>query len=139
MAWQRFLVLGFGLALLAAAPARADFKVCNETELPLDLALAHSDGTDWISEGWWMIQPHSCATPLTGPLQARFYYLHAVHYKANGDYNGGWVGDRFFCATRRSFSITGRDKCAERGYERTGFFEVDTQQAADYTHVLSDK
>ncbi len=134
MARQRLLTLVFGLALVAAAPARADFKACNETEHPLGLALAHSDGLEWISEGWWAIQPHTCAAVLVGPLKARFYYLHAVDY----DLGGGWSGDRFFCTTRRSFTITGREKCAERGYDRTGFFEVDTQNALDYTHVLSN-
>ncbi len=39
---------------------------------------------------------------------------------------------------RQSFKITGRDKCEERGYAKAGFFEVDTQDAADYTHRLTE-
>src|SRR5262245_13892630 len=48
----------------ATAPARADFRTCNETEKPLALAIAHSDGLEWVSEGWWTIQPHECSTIL---------------------------------------------------------------------------
>jgi uncharacterized membrane protein len=131
-----------GLAFTAEAslsPVRADFRTCNETANPLALAIAHSDGLQWVSEGWWTIESHKCATILIGPLKARYYYLHAVQFKPDGTYDGGWIGDRYFCTTRRSFTITSRDECATRGYDRTGFFEVDTQDAVDYVHVLTER
>ena len=121
------------LAPFVGAAAHADFRACNETEHRIGLALAHSTGDAWISEGWWMIDAHACATILAGPLKARFYYMHARHF----DVGGGWIGDRYFCTTQRSFSIMGREKCQARGFERTGFIEIDTHDAADYTHKLT--
>jgi uncharacterized membrane protein len=42
-------------------------------------------------------------------------------------------------AKQMDFAITGRDKCEERGFQKAGFFEVDTQDAVEYTHYFSDK
>jgi uncharacterized membrane protein len=128
-----------GAALLVAlcavaAPAHAEFRVCNDTKHMVGVAIARSNGIDWISEGWWNIDAQGCTVILEGPLKARYYYLYAVQY----DIGGGWTGDRFFCTNKRSFTITGRQNCKDRGFDRTGFFEVDTQNAADYTHLLTD-
>lgn len=119
---------------LGAGPAMAGFKACNETAHPIALAVAHSTGREWISQGWWRIAPKSCTPIYNGALESRFYYLRGVHLEVGG----GWVGDRSFCISRDSFKISGRDKCEERGYEKAGFFEVDTKDAADYTHTLTD-
>jgi uncharacterized membrane protein len=127
--------LASGFCLATSSTARADFRACNETDHGIGLALAHSNGSDWVSEGWWTIAPHTCVSVLVGPLKARYYYVHAVHF----DVGGGWMGDRSFCTRRRGFTVTGRDRCEERGYQRSGFFEVDTQNAADYTHVLTER
>lgn len=121
-----------GLSL--AGPADAAFKVCNDTANPIALAVAHSTGKEWVSQGWWSIPAQSCTQIFNGALEARFYYLHAVHLQVGG----GWVGNRSFCTVRQSFKITGRDKCEERGYAKAGFFEVDTQDATDYTHRLTE-
>ena len=132
-------IAAYGAALvvamcLAGAPAHAEFRVCNDTKHMVGLSIARSNGLDWVSEGWWNIDAQGCTVILEGPLKARYYYLYAVQY----DIGGGWTGDRYFCTSRRSFTITGRQNCKERGYERTGFFEVDTQKATDYTHLLTD-
>lgn len=99
------------------------------------VAIAHSNGMEWISEGWWNIPADGCSVLLQGGLKARYYYLHAVHYEVGG----GWEGDRSFCTARRSFTITGRDECSGRGFEATGFFEVDTGESPDWTHILADQ
>lgn len=122
------------VVITGTGEAFASLQACNETKGPIAVAIANSDGENWISQGWWTIRAGACATVLGGPLQARFYYLRAVDLELGG----GWGGDRYFCTTQRSFAITGREKCEERGYERTGFFEVDTQDAADYTHILAN-
>jgi uncharacterized membrane protein len=121
-------------AFVAPTLAHAEFRVCNQTKHMIGLAVARSNGIDWISEGWWNIDAEGCTVILEGPLKARYYYLYAVQY----DIGGGWSGDRYFCTTRRSFTITGRQDCQKRGFDRTGFFEVDTQDALDYTHILTD-
>lgn len=132
----RLLVAAFLLCLTALplSSARAEFRVCNETEHSLALAVGHSNGLQWISEGWWNIAAQECAVVLEGALRARYYYLHALHYEIGG----GWTGDRYFCTAERSFTINGRKTCEDRGYVRSGFFEVDTADALDYTHLLSD-
>lgn len=124
------------LAILCwAAPAYADFHVCNRTANATKVALGRYDGTDWLSEGWWNVAPRACATLLQGKLVARYYYL----YASDGG-SGTWGGKRAFCVTATSgkFQIIGRADCARRGYDRKSFFEVDTGALPDWTQSLSD-
>lgn len=120
--------------LLAAAPAYAGFKVCNETSHAAGIALGHNDGHSWRSKGWWRLKPKSCATLLKGDLISRYYYLYVVH----ADVGGGWKGDRYFCVLESSFDIEGRGACEARGYRSAGFFQVDTGERKDWTTYLSD-
>jgi uncharacterized membrane protein len=120
--------------LLLAQPAAASFAVCNKTPIPARVALGRFDGTGWTSQGWWTIAPHKCRTLLTGALMSRYYYL----YASDGG-PGSWAGSRSFCVrSNERFEIAGRAACARRGYDRKGFFQVDTGQKPDYTQWLSD-
>jgi len=127
--WLAFAILCW------AAPAYADFHVCNRTANPTKVAFGRYDGTDWLSEGWWNVAPKACATLLEGKLVARYYYL----YASDGG-SGTWGGKRAFCVTATSgkFQIIGRADCAKRGYDRKSFFEVDTGALPDWTQSLSD-
>ena len=121
-------------ACALAAPAHAAFNVCNKTGLSVRTAIARFDGTNWTSEGWWTIAPRACTSLLTGPLQGRFYYLYASDGAA-----GTWEGKTHFCvAPDKRFRSAGRGDCAKRGFDRRGFFEVDTGGAADWTQTLSN-
>jgi len=122
------------LAVLAANPAQAALNVCNKTALATRVAMARFDGTDWTSQGWWTVAPNSCAGLLTGPLDARYYYLYAT------DGAGGtWEGKTHFCvAPENKFLAPGRADCAKRGLDRRGFFEVDTGNEPDWTQSLSN-
>ena len=51
---------------------------------------------------------------------------------------GAWDGTNFMCTRDESFTIFGVEDCLARGYERTGFFEVDTQNRTDWTLQLTD-
>jgi len=42
------------------------------------------------------------------------------------------------CTTDKTFTIRGVQDCGRRGYKNTGFFEVDTQEAKDWTIRLTD-
>ena len=42
------------------------------------------------------------------------------------------------CTGDKMFTIRGVQDCARRGYKSTGFFEVDTQEAKDWTIRLTD-
>ncbi|HVV28651.1 MAG TPA: DUF1036 domain-containing protein [Rhizomicrobium sp.] len=117
-----------------AGPASAGFNVCNKSNLAARVALGRFDGTQWTSEGWWTIQPKACAGVLTGPLQARYYYLYATDGAA-----GTWEGKTFFCvAPDARFRAAGRGNCAARGFDRRGFFEVDTGKNPNWTQSLSN-
>jgi len=128
------VTLGFvGLPLLAG-PALASFNVCNKSNLAVRAAIGRFDGVHWTSEGWWTIAPKACASLLTGPLQGRFYYLYASDGAA-----GTWEGKTFFCvAPDKRFRSVGRGGCAKRGFDRRGFFEVDTGKKPDWTQSLSN-
>lgn len=128
--------LGVTLAMLClATPALADFHVCNRTANTAKVALGRYDGSEWLSEGWWSVPAHACATLLGGKLVARYYYV----YASDGG-SGTWGGRRAFCVTAGGgkFQIIGRADCAGRGYDRKSFFEVDTGNSPDWTQSLSD-
>ena len=122
------------LILLSATPAWAGFAVCNKSDVPAKVALGRFNGRDWQSEGWWTVPPQKCETLLSGALDARYYYLYATDSGT-----GTWNGDTGFCtAPIGPFKIEGRGSCAARGYDRKGFFQIDTGQKADWTQSLSD-
>ena len=121
-------------AALPPSAARADFRVCNNTASRASLALAHTDGAAWVSEGWWNLKANSCETLLRGALAAQFYYAYGM------DESGGeWKGKALMCTRDHEFRIDGRQDCFVRGFDRTGFFEVDTgKDAKDWTVQLTD-
>jgi uncharacterized membrane protein len=122
------------LVLLAALPARADFRLCNNTGSRVGVAIGYKDAEGWTTEGWWNISPRSCDTLLRGALVARYYYIYAVDY----DRGGEWSGHAFMCSRDKEFTIRGTDNCLARGYDRTGFFEVDTGEQRSWTVQLTD-
>ena len=127
------------LALLAFVawplPAAADFRLCNATPARIGVAVGYKDGDTWVSEGWWNVQAQSCETLMRGPLAARFYYVYAVDY----DQGGEWSGKAYMCTRDREFTIRGLQDCLARGFNRTGFFEVDTGEQKNWTVQLTEQ
>lgn len=121
-------------ALAFTGPAHADFRLCNNTGSRVGIALGYKDGEGWITEGWWNISARSCETLLRGSLVARYYYIYAVDY----DRGGEWSGHAFMCSRDKEFTIRGNEDCLARGYDRTGFFEVDTGEQRAWTVQLTD-
>ena len=117
----------------AAGPAEARLAICNRSEHMTSVALGRFNGVDWMSEGWWKIAPNACADLIKAPLDARYYYLYATDGGA-----GTWDGGKAFCTATRKFTIVGRGQCAGRGYDRKGFFQIDTGESPDWTQSLSD-
>ena len=122
------------MALISAAPANAAFSVCNKTTHPAAVALGFVNEKGWNSAGWWNIAPGNCAQLVSQPLNARFYYLYAVHQ----DIGGAWDGEHSFCVKPGQFTIQGRINCAGKGYEARRFFEVDTGNSPNWTENLVD-
>ncbi len=121
-------------ALVAAHPARADFRLCNMSTNRVSVAIAYTNGSSWVSEGWWNIKAGACDNLVRGPLAAEFYYVYAMDERGSE-----WKGKAFMCTADHEFRITGRQDCFVRGFDRTGFFEVDTgREARNWTVQLTD-
>ncbi len=122
------------LSQLVVTPALAGLRVCNQTGKTVSIALGYRAEQGWKSEGWWVAPPDTCSSVFQGDLNSRYYYLFAAD-----DISGGtWDGEIFMCTRDESFTILGVEDCLARGYERTGFFEVDTQSRSNWTLQLTE-
>jgi len=122
------------VTVVAAFPAAADFRICNTTKGRVGIAIGYKDAEGWATEGWWNLRAGDCETLLRGTLAARFYYLYAVDY----DHGGEWAGQAYMCTRDKEFTIRGTNDCLARGFDRTGFFEVDTGEQQTWTVQLTD-
>jgi len=121
--------------ILPVRPAAADFRVCNNTGSRVGVAIGYKDKEGWATEGWWNLPSRSgCEVVLRGTLASRYYYIYAVDY----DRGGEWSGQAFMCTRDKEFLIRGIGDCLAHGYDRTGFFEVDTTEQQSWTVQLTD-
>lgn len=112
-----------------------EFRVCNETANKVSVAFGYRADKGWQSEGWWVADPTVCVTIYRGDLESRrYYYL----YAADDISGGAWDGDVYMCTRDETFTIFGVEDCLARGYERTGFFEVDTHNKSNWTLQLTE-
>jgi uncharacterized membrane protein len=126
--------LAFAAICLWNGSAAADFRLCNNTSSRVGIALGYKDADGWTTEGWWNVSSRSCETLLRGTLVARFYYIYALDY----DRGGEWSGQAFMCSRDKEFTIKGTENCLARGFDRTGFFEVDTGEQRAWTVQLTE-
>jgi uncharacterized membrane protein len=135
---RRFIALIAGcvvmMLMLGSEPAHADFRLCNNTAGRVGVAIGYKDAEGWLTEGWWNLSSRSCEVLLRGGLVARFYYVYAIDY----DRGGEWSGQAFMCSRDKEFTIRGTEDCLARGYDRTGYFEVDTGEQRSWTVQLTD-
>jgi uncharacterized membrane protein len=127
-------MLALALSCLWASPAAADFRLCNNTSSRVGIALGYKDADGWTTEGWWNVSSRACETLLRGTLVARYYYIYALDY----DRGGEWSGQAFMCSRDKEFTIKGTENCLARGFDRTGFFEVDTGEQRAWTVQLTE-
>jgi len=125
----------FGGALMTATTAHADFRICNDTKSLVGAALGYKDGETWISEGWFQVPPETCSSLIEGDLNSQFYYI----YAEDADKGGQWRGDVFLCTNEREFKIEGVEDCFKRGHIKTGFFEIDTGNRANWMVRLTEQ
>ena len=128
------LVLATFLLGAFASPAAADFRLCNNTGSRVGVAVGYKDADGWTTEGWWNLPSRTCETILKGNLVARYYYVYAIDY----DHGGEWMGQAFMCTRDKEFTIRGIADCLARGFDRTGFFEVDTGEQRAWTVQLTE-
>lgn len=118
--------------MLFAAPAQAALTVCNQTDATASVAIGYSEAGTWTSEGWWVTQPGDCRTVVGGDLGNRFYY-----WRATSDRHDWEDQNFYFCTASDAFTILGDTDCADRGYARVRFNEIDTGDATDWTLNLT--
>ncbi len=118
----------------SATSAKADLRICNKTSSRIGIAVGYKDQDAWSTEGWWNLPASACETLLAGPLVSRYYYLYAIDY----DRGGEWSGRSFMCTQEKTFTIKGIEDCVKRGFERTGFFEIDTGEQRSWTVQLTE-
>ena len=128
------LVAVFLSVLMSVQPAAADFRLCNNTASRVGVAVGYKDSEGWTTEGWWNLPSRTCETVLKGNLVARFYYVYAIDY----DHGGEWTGRAYMCTRDKEFTIRGIGDCLAHGYDRTGFFEVDTGEQRAWTVQLTE-
>lgn len=121
-------------AATEAAEEDGSLRVCNQTANPVSIALGYRADRGWQSEGWWVAQPSECKEIYSGKLDARYYYI----YAADDIGGGSWDGNNYMCTRDETFTIFGVEDCLARGYERTGFFEIDTQNRSNWMLQLTD-
>ncbi|HXM19408.1 MAG TPA: DUF1036 domain-containing protein [Candidatus Tumulicola sp.] len=124
------------LFLAAPRPAQASLQICNKSSERIDTAVAYyyDDGLDaaWESEGWWVLQPGQCATPVSYDLDYRYYYVFGngpSHY---------WGGTYNFCVDMSTkFDFLDSDtKCPNGTWK--GFRRIDTENYKQYTWSFND-
>lgn len=118
-----------------AQPAKADLRLCNKTQALVGIAIGYKGREDWVSEGWWNIAAETCQIVVEGALPARYYYVYGVDYELGGE----WSGTAHMCTSEKEFTIESTGDCLARGFERTGFVEVDTGDQASWTVQLTEK
>jgi uncharacterized membrane protein len=119
----------------ADGTGEGEFRVCNQTQNKVSIAFGYRAEKGWQSEGWWVADPSTCVSVYHGDLESRRYYY---VYAADDVSGGAWDGDVYMCTRDETFTIFGVEDCLARGYERTGFFEVDTDNKSNWTLQLTD-
>ncbi|MEP2121155.1 DUF1036 domain-containing protein [Bauldia litoralis] len=119
---------------LTAESGAGGLRLCNKTPSRVGIAIGYKEDRRWTTEGWWNVDASSCETLMAGPLVSRFYYVYAIDY----DQGGTWGGKAAMCTRDKMFTIHGIEDCVARGFERTGFFEVDTGEQRSWTVQLTE-
>lgn len=99
--------------------AHAKLEICNETDLPRDVAIGYKAEDGWTSEGWWKLEVGDCKSVIKQELESTFYYYRAIH--KGGEFD---PGNYSFCTQSKAFTIVGDEDCDGRGYEKSFFREL---------------
>jgi uncharacterized membrane protein len=128
------MLAGLAGCALSATHAHADLRICNMTGSRVGVAVGYRDAQGWLTEGWFNLKANACEAVLKGDLNFKYYYVHGVDY----DRGGEWGGRSFLCTREREFTVRGIENCLARGFERTGFFEIDTGEQKNWTVQFTD-
>jgi uncharacterized membrane protein len=129
-------LLVFAVVGLPAAPAMAEFKVCNQTVNLFNLAVGYfvPETGGYETEGWWTVAANSCATLIKQPLSSRYVFVYGTDIHGEPAVSG----TEPMCVDTRRFKIAGVDECWVRGFEQAQFLEVDTGNAETWTFFIRE-
>lgn len=114
--------------IVAASPAWAALKICNETPEQRAVAIGYEADEGWTSEGWWNIAPGNCQNVIDGALTKVAYYYRAAYASENFDGEG-----YKFCTNKTAFTIVGDRNCSDRGFKEKGFSPLElADNTTDY-------
>lgn len=127
------LVLMAATIALTPSPARASFRVCNDSNEKISSAVAYysSEYGYAISEGWWSLTPGECKTALGGDLKVQYVYV----YAENNDSSDTWSGDYKVCVNP-SDPFTLYDAQHKCPFEYRNFRQVDTGNYKTFTYTF---
>jgi uncharacterized membrane protein len=118
------------VALKSAAPM--GYSICNDSSSQIYAAIGMRNGKDWVSRGWWKVDPGGCARALTQPL-----FYDKIYLLAQGHDNTRLVsGPEKFCVADVEYETSQRQNCASRGLSEAGFAVTLTKGLSGYAaHV----
>jgi uncharacterized membrane protein len=127
------------MVVLAGQRADAGFRVCNQSDLRISVALGYVDrARGWVAQGWWVIDAAKCASVYAADLDNRYYYLYAESTADGGKTT--WSGKVPFCIQKQKFLLfqaeygkNTPDDCAKAGLELVNFDVVDVGQSKNHT------
>lgn len=134
----KFALLCVGIVVVELSgpiAAKADLRICNDTSSLVGVAIGYRNDGEWVSEGWFQVQGNSCNALIEGTLNSRFYYI----YAEDSSQGGQWRGDIFLCTDEVEFKIEGVKDCFKRGFTKSGFFEIDTGNQANWLVRLTEQ
>ncbi|MCV0395831.1 MAG: DUF1036 domain-containing protein [Rhizobiaceae bacterium] len=141
---HRGTILATWMALIAlagqAAPAAAQFQVCNQTFDVINVAIGQEQARDFgregvfQTEGWWTIGANRCVDVIKDELVNRYIYVFATDVFDQPIVDG----TDEMCIAPKRFVIEGIDQCWQRGHKVARFMEVDTQAVQRWTLFLKD-
>jgi uncharacterized membrane protein len=129
-------------------PAFADFRVCNESEVDVDISRGyHHVDFKWTSQGWLSSPIGQCVTLVRGDLRqtTHRYYIYATgangrHWSAHSGQKGGWFcirREQKFALHNRDYSDDGKNiDCERAGLTAKQFVVIDFENSSNYTLYL---
>lgn len=117
-------LLAIAAALSVAAPAAAQWTVCNRSTYVIETAVAFTEAGRRVTQGWTRIRPMSCEAVLTEALTPGDHFLFARTSSAHKGGRHTWSGTEELCVDTGDFSLAGEAVCEEVGFMTRRFARI---------------
>jgi len=113
-------------------------EICNKSSTRIYAAIGMQEDGNWISRGWWGLDPNDCTRPITQSLNGIDAHYYALKEPATVEGEDMPPPDlrlrsvatipAQFCIAEAQFSALGREYCLEGGYGIANFRPLPTDQ-----------